>query len=126
MTLLLGEQLELYSGGFFDHFARFCFLAEQHQIICILEKQFAAIDQNERAIDIALQRAEALRQSILMKAFSGNSSRRTAMTNPQASSSNVSAQNVKPKLHLSEGTADDRYSVEPISFHTTVRVFRIV
>lgn len=48
-----------------------CSLPEQHKIVRILEEQFTAIEQNEREIDAALQRAEALRQSILKKAFSG-------------------------------------------------------
>ena len=46
-------------------------LAEQHEIVRILEEQFSAIEQNEREIDAALQRAEALRQAILKRAFSG-------------------------------------------------------
>lgn len=48
-----------------------CSLPEQREIVRILEEQFTAIEQNEREIDTALQRAEALRQSILKKAFSG-------------------------------------------------------
>ena len=48
-----------------------CPLAEQHEIVRILEEQFSAIEQNEREIDAALQRAEALRQAILKRAFSG-------------------------------------------------------
>ncbi len=48
-----------------------CSLAEQHEIVRILEEQFSAIEQNEREIDAALQRAEALRQAILKRAFSG-------------------------------------------------------
>lgn len=49
----------------------FCSLPEQREIVRILEEQFSAIEQNEREIDTALERAEALRQSILKKAFSG-------------------------------------------------------
>jgi type I restriction enzyme S subunit len=48
-----------------------CSLPEQKEIVRRLETQFEAIEQNEREIDAALQRAEALRQSILKKAFSG-------------------------------------------------------
>lgn len=48
-----------------------CSLPEQQEIIRILEEQFTAIEQNEAEIDAALQRAEALRQSILKKAFAG-------------------------------------------------------
>jgi type I restriction enzyme S subunit len=48
-----------------------CSFAEQREIVRILEEQFSAIDQNEREIDAALAKSEALRQSILNKAFSG-------------------------------------------------------
>jgi len=44
---------------------------EQIKILGILDEQFTAIEQNEKEIEAALQRAEALRQSILKKAFSG-------------------------------------------------------
>ena len=44
---------------------------EQQEIVRILEEQFTSIEQNEREIDQALKRSEALRQSILKKAFSG-------------------------------------------------------
>jgi type I restriction enzyme S subunit len=46
-------------------------ILEQKEILRILEAQFEAIEQNEREIDAALERSEALRQSILKKAFSG-------------------------------------------------------
>lgn len=48
-----------------------CSPPEQFEIIRMLSEQFEAIEQNEREIDAALERAEALRQSILKKAFSG-------------------------------------------------------
>lgn len=48
-----------------------CSLAEQRETVRILEEQFSAIEQNEQEIDAALKRAEALRQSILKRAFSG-------------------------------------------------------
>jgi type I restriction enzyme S subunit len=46
-------------------------LPEQQEIVRILDEQFEAIERNERELDAALQRSEALRQSILKKAFSG-------------------------------------------------------
>jgi type I restriction enzyme S subunit len=49
----------------------FCSLAEQREIVRLLEEQFGVIEENEREIDAALERAEALRQSILKKAFAG-------------------------------------------------------
>lgn len=48
-----------------------CSLPEQQEIIRLLDAQFEVIEQNEREIDAALKRSEALRQSILKKAFSG-------------------------------------------------------
>lgn len=48
-----------------------CSLPEQHEIVRILDEQFEAIERNERELDAALKRSEALRQSILKRAFSG-------------------------------------------------------
>ena len=46
-------------------------LPEQREIVRLLDEQFEAIGRNEREIDVALQRSEALRQSILHRAFTG-------------------------------------------------------
>ncbi len=46
-------------------------LEEQKEILRLLDDQFDVIDLNEREIDAALQRSEALRQSILKEAFTG-------------------------------------------------------
>ena len=46
-------------------------LSESRHIINQIESRFSVIDQLEQTITIALQQAEALRQSILKKAFSG-------------------------------------------------------
>jgi type I restriction enzyme S subunit len=48
-----------------------CSLPEQQQIVRLLDEQFEAIERNERELDAALKRSEALRQSILKKAFAG-------------------------------------------------------
>ena len=48
-----------------------CSVAEQDQIIEIIEERFSIVDQLDQTIITALQQAEALRQSILKKAFSG-------------------------------------------------------
>ncbi|MDE2741712.1 MAG: restriction endonuclease subunit S, partial [Gemmatimonadota bacterium] len=48
-----------------------CALAEQQEIVRLLEKRFAAIEWQEREIDSALKQGEMLRQSILKKAFTG-------------------------------------------------------
>ena len=48
-----------------------CSLPEQHEIVRLLDEQFEVIERNEREIDAALRRSEALRQAILIKAFTG-------------------------------------------------------
>jgi type I restriction enzyme S subunit len=49
----------------------YCCSIEQKQIIDILDERFSILDQFELSILSSLQQAEALRQSILKKAFSG-------------------------------------------------------
>jgi type I restriction enzyme S subunit len=49
----------------------YCCSDEQKQILNILEERFSIVDQLELTITTSLQQAEALRQSILKKAFSG-------------------------------------------------------
>lgn len=48
-----------------------CSLIEQQQIVLILSCRVSEVDQLDQAIANSLQQAEALRQSILKKAFSG-------------------------------------------------------
>ena len=48
-----------------------CSLQEQQVLVAQLKAVLAAIEQNEREIDSALERAELLRQAILKKAFAG-------------------------------------------------------
>jgi type I restriction enzyme, S subunit len=49
----------------------YCSLPEQEEIVRILDEQFEIIERNEREIDAALKKSEALRQSILHQAFTG-------------------------------------------------------
>ncbi len=85
LYLLKGFQFRRFVDGlntgsliqhmFTSQLAEFCFglpsLPEQQEIVRVLDEQFEAISQNEREIDAALKRSEALRQSILKKAFTG-------------------------------------------------------
>lgn len=48
-----------------------CSIAEQNEILSQLDARLSVIEQLEKTITTALQQAEALRQSILKKAFSG-------------------------------------------------------
>ena len=77
---LSGRFAEVAGGVGINHlsasnFARImiplCPLAEQREIVRLLEERFAAIEQQERKIDEALKRADGLRQAILKRAFSG-------------------------------------------------------
>ena len=47
-------------------------LAEQHQIVQEIESRLSVCDKVEESITESLEKAEALRQSILKKAFEGN------------------------------------------------------
>ena len=48
-----------------------CSKYEQKEIVELLDEKLSVIEKNEEFIDLSLQEAEALRQSILKKAFSG-------------------------------------------------------
>lgn len=48
-----------------------CSVDEQNQILLELESKFSEIEQLDQTLTTTLQQAEALRQSILKKAFSG-------------------------------------------------------
>ncbi len=48
-----------------------CTKAEQQRIIEQLESSLSIIEENEKVIDFGLAKSEALRQSILKKAFTG-------------------------------------------------------
>ncbi len=49
----------------------YCSLAEQREIVKILEEKLSVVDQMEEDANLQIQKAGALRQSILKKAFSG-------------------------------------------------------
>ena len=46
-------------------------VAEQREIVRVLDEQFAGIERNEREIDGALRKSAILRQAILHRAFTG-------------------------------------------------------
>ena len=48
-----------------------CDLEQQHEVVSWIEEKLSVCDQSEQTVDAALQQAEALRQSILKKAFEG-------------------------------------------------------
>lgn len=60
-----GEKLQNYPFPY-------CALAEQHEIVWFLEEKLSVIDQLEHDIDQELKKSNALRQSVLNRAFSGH------------------------------------------------------
>lgn len=52
--------------------APYCSVEEQQLVIAEIEARMTICDSIEQTVDIALQQAEAMRQSILKKAFEGN------------------------------------------------------
>jgi type I restriction enzyme S subunit len=49
----------------------YCSVEEQKAVISEIEARMTICDNIEKTVDIALQQAEAMRQSILKKAFEG-------------------------------------------------------
>jgi type I restriction enzyme S subunit len=62
----------------------FCSLEEQKMIVEILDARISEVDQLEQTLATSLQQAEALRQSILKKAFSGQLVAQDANDEPAA------------------------------------------
>ena len=67
-----GTTIKHFTGASLNKFIfPVCPLAEQHQIVAEIEKRFSEADKLEESIETALRQTEALRQSILKKAFAG-------------------------------------------------------
>ncbi|MBF0281462.1 MAG: restriction endonuclease subunit S [Zetaproteobacteria bacterium] len=61
----------LTGNGLQDMHLPACGFAEQHQIVQEIESRFSVVEKMEQTIEESLQKAEALRQSILKRAFEG-------------------------------------------------------
>ena len=59
-----GEKLQNYPFPY-------CSISEQQEVVRLLDENLSIIDQMEHDIELELRKSEALRQSILKKAFSG-------------------------------------------------------
>jgi len=90
-----------------------CSVAEQQEIITQLEEKLSAISALEADIDLNLQKAEALRQSILKKAFAGELVPQDPADEPaaallariRAEREGAATQTPKKKAARSKGTA---------------------
>jgi len=67
-------------------------LKEQQAIVQEIESRFSVVDKLEQIIDESLQKAEALRQSILKKAFKGKLTRKWREEHPELISGENSAE----------------------------------
>ena len=69
----------------------YCSIEEQREVASILEKTFSVLDETEAEVVQELQKAAALRQSILKKAFSGQ----LVPQDPDAESASVLLERIK-------------------------------
>ena len=67
----LGDIPGLSKNHILDHYLGFCSQEEQHQIVQEIESRLSVCDKVEESIIESLEKAKALRQSILKKAFEG-------------------------------------------------------
>ncbi|MFO7789751.1 MAG: restriction endonuclease subunit S [Bacteroidales bacterium] len=75
-----------------------CSLKEQQQIVHEIEKRFSVAEKLEKSIEDSLQKAEALRQSILKKAFEGELTRQWREENPELISGENSAEKLLERI----------------------------
>ena len=91
-----------------------CSLAEQQEIVHLLEERFAAIDWQEQEIDSALKQAETLRHAILKKAFTGQ----LVAQDPQDEPASVLLDRIRAET---DKTVKDRISKSKRRSETSVR-----
>jgi type I restriction enzyme S subunit len=71
---------------------------EQTQIVHEIEKRFSVAEKLEKTIEESLQKAEALRQSILKKAFEGELTRKWREENPELITGENSAEKLLERI----------------------------
>jgi type I restriction enzyme S subunit len=72
--------------------------AEQHQIVSEIETRLSVCDQLEQTIEDSLKKSEALRQSILKKAFEGELTREWRLAYPELISGENSAESLLSRI----------------------------
>jgi type I restriction enzyme S subunit len=65
------NQSNINGGKLSNYPFPFCSLAEQREIVRLLDEKLSVVDQMEKDANIQIQKADSLRQSILRKAFVG-------------------------------------------------------
>ena len=86
-----------------------CSLLEQQAVVSEIESRLSVCDQLEQTIENSLKKAEALRQSILKKAFSGELTKDWREQNPELISGENSAEKLLEKIKAEKvRLTDDR------------------
>jgi hypothetical protein len=98
-----------------------CSLAEQEQIFCEIESRLSVADQLELTIAASLQQAEALRQSILKKAFSGQLVEQDANDEPAS----VLLRRIKAEKTAQVATVKPRKPQKTVPAKTNVVAFPV-
>jgi type I restriction enzyme, S subunit len=75
-----------------------CSISEQARIISEIETRLSVCDKLEQTIEDSLKKAEALRQSILKKAFEGELTREWRLAHPELISGENSAENLLARI----------------------------
>jgi len=76
----------------------FCSIHEQQAIVQEIETRLSVCDQLEQTIEDSLKKSEALRQSILKKAFEGELTREWRLAHPELISGENSAESLLEKI----------------------------
>lgn len=82
-----------------------CSAAEQDQIFLEIETRLSVCDKLEQIIDDSLKKSEALRQSILKKAFSGELTKSWRERHPELISGEHSAQKLLERIKAEKAKA---------------------
>ena len=87
-------------------------LEEQQAIVSEIESRLSVCDQLEKTIGDSLKKAEALRQSILKKAFTGELTQEWREKHPELISDENSAGNLLERIKAEKALAADREKVQ--------------
>lgn len=83
-------------------------LNEQNQIVSEIESRLSVCDQLEKSIEDSLNKTEALRQSILKKAFSGELTKEWREAHPELISGENSAEKLLERIKAEKKRMDSR------------------
>jgi len=98
----------LYGKDIFPMKVKLTTLIEQNEIVSEIETRLSVCDQLEQTIEDSLKKAEALRQSILKKAFEGELTRQWRETHPELISGENSAESLLARIQAEKKDSPQR------------------